>query len=131
MRVAERLVEVVVEVVGVLDAGRKTKQIARAWRVRPLHGGAMLEQTLHASERGRAFPELNPRRRGDGTSLAACDANGEHASKSVPHLPRCDLMTEKFLQPRIEHMGNMRMRVEAIGKPRRVRRCCAHARKER
>ena len=58
---AQRLIEIVEQIVHILDPDREPQQIGRAGRARALDRGAMLDQALDAAERGRALPQLDAR----------------------------------------------------------------------
>ena len=55
----QRLVEIGIEVVDILDAGRETQQVGRAGRAGAFDRGAVLDQALDAAERGRTLIQFD------------------------------------------------------------------------
>ena len=120
--VGQGLVEISVEILEILDAGREPQEIRRARGIRPLHRGPVLDQALDAAERRRPLPQPNPRRRGNRRRLAVPHPDRQHETEAALHLPGRHRMAGIVRQAGIEDPRDMRMPLEPRGENRRAGR---------
>ena len=81
-----------------------------------LDRGAVLDQAFDAAERGRALPQLDPRRRRDRRRLAAAHADARACRRTRRSSAAARSRGRDAGQPRIQHLRDGRVPVRRSGK---------------
>jgi hypothetical protein len=115
LRGVERGVEVGDQVRGGLDADRHAQQVTGHRGGGSLHAAPVLDQALHPAERGGPLEHPDGGQHRQGVPGASGQPDRQHPAETTVHLTGRDLVTRMRRQPRVEHLPQRRVTVEARG----------------